>query len=212
MTSVKLSSYLLTTLGITVIATSALAAPASSGYLGDATGTVVTTNNGECVQTGAWSKDKASPDCDAALAARLEADRLAAKLAKLESPAAIKKPVLAQLSDEREVLFEFNSAVLTPEAAGELERVLGMIENYTMVEKISITGFTDSTGPEPYNLKLSEARAVSVKQFLQSRGVNPRIITARGEGEASPVADNTTREGRSRNRRVDILISGNTEE
>ncbi|MGB5260711.1 MAG: OmpA family protein [Gammaproteobacteria bacterium] len=212
MSSLKLPSYLLTTLGITAIATSALAAPASSGYLGDTSDTVVTSNYAECVQTGAWSKEKSTPACDAALAAQLEAERIAAKLAKMESPAALPKPALATLSDARNVVFEFNSAVLTPNATEDLERVVNMMKQYTVIDKISITGYTDSTGPEQYNQKLSEARAVSVKEFLQSRGVSPRLIAARGEGESSPVADNNTREGRSRNRRVDILISGNVEE
>ena len=158
------------------------------------------------------------PECDAALAARLEAERLAAeqvrltaKLAALESPAAA-APTLVRLSDKRNVMFEFNSAVLTPDAQQELDKVLGMIREFDQIDGIEIVGHTDSSGPDSYNQTLSERRAASVKQLLESRGVGSSAVSVRGEGESNPVSDNGTRDGRARNRRVDILISGNSVE
>jgi len=175
----------------------------------DSAGNVVTSGSGECVQTGAWSQDLSTPECDPALAARLKAER-AAELAALERPAP--EPTLVRLSDKRNVMFEFNSAVLTPAATVELDRLLGKVNEFDEIDTIDVVGHTDSTGPESYNQSLSEQRAASVKQFLESRGVRTSEVSARGVGEADPVASNTTREGRAMNRRVDILISGNAVE
>jgi len=109
-------------------------------------------------------------------------------------------------------MFEFNSAVLTPAATRELDKVVDRIREFDQVDDIEIVSHTDSSGLENYNQPLSEKRAASVKQFLNSRGVGSSAVTARGEGESNPVADNSTRDGRAKNRRVDILISGNTVE
>ncbi len=67
-------------------------------------------------------------------------------------------------------------------------------------------GHTDSTGSEVYNEQLSQRRAASVMHHLVFRGVDVSRITAVGYGEAHPVASNHTAEGRSRNRRVDVLL------
>lgn len=197
---------------------------AASGYVLDSAGKVLTSGFGECVQTSAWTPDLGTPECDPALAARLEAERLAAEearlaaeearraaeLAALQPPAAA--PALIRLSDRRNVVFEFNSAVLTPAAAGEMDRVLDKIREFDTIDGIEIVGHTDSTGPERYNQSLSEQRAASVRDFLASHGIRAALVSARGAGEAAPIADNKTREGRARNRRVDILISGSTQE
>jgi len=215
---------IITGLGSALIAVSAASVIASPGYVQDSAGTVITGDFGECVQTSAWSQDISTPECDAALAARLEAERLAAeklaaekarlaaKLAALESPAAAAPPILVRLSDKRNVMFEFNSANLTPAATQDLDRMLGKIREFDQIDGIEIVGHTDSSGPENYNQTLSEQRAASVKQFLESHGVGAALLSARGAGESSPVVENTTRDGRARNRRVDILISGNSAE
>ena len=208
-------SRLIVGLGGIVIAGSAATALAAPGYAVDSDGKVVTSNYGECVQTGSWTPALGTPECDAALAAQLEAERLAAEkarlaaqLAALESPAAAPAPRLARLSDKSNVMFEFNSAVLTPAAMHELDKVLDLIGGYDRIEGIEIVGHTDSSGPDSYNQSLSERRAASVRQLLESRGVRGSLVSSRGEGESSPLADNSTRDGRARNRRVDILISG----
>jgi len=73
-------------------------------------------------------------------------------------------------------------------------------------EDVSITGHTDSTGPEAYNEGLSLRRAEAVVDHLKSIGVTANLIPA-GEGESNPIADNSTKEGRAQNRRVVIDVN-----
>ncbi|HEX2113558.1 MAG TPA: OmpA family protein [Alphaproteobacteria bacterium] len=105
------------------------------------------------------------------------------------------------------VLFQTDSAELVPGAAQQMDQlatVLRQHPDYT----VEIDGFTDSTGSDAYNLALSQRRAESVRRELALRGINPSRLTARGHGEASPVASNETDLGRQMNRRVEVLIAG----
>lgn len=72
---------------------------------------------------------------------------------------------------------------------------------------VDIIGHTDSTGPEAYNQRLSEARASSVARYLESQKVLPQRIQTHGMGESAPVASNATAEGRALNRRVEIHLT-----
>jgi outer membrane protein OmpA-like peptidoglycan-associated protein len=72
---------------------------------------------------------------------------------------------------------------------------------------VDIVGYTDSTGAEAYNQKLSEARASSVARYLESQGVLAARIVSSGMGESNPIASNDTAEGRSLNRRVEIILT-----
>jgi outer membrane protein OmpA-like peptidoglycan-associated protein len=72
---------------------------------------------------------------------------------------------------------------------------------------VDVVGYTDSTGADAYNQKLSEARASSVARYLESQGVLPARIVSSGMGEANPIASNATAEGRSLNRRVEIILT-----
>lgn len=76
------------------------------------------------------------------------------------------------------------------------------------VESVGIYGHTDSDGPDAYNIGLALRRAESIRQYLISRGVPADKIKSFGEGERKPVADNATKEGRAKNRRVEIEIHG----
>jgi OOP family OmpA-OmpF porin len=78
------------------------------------------------------------------------------------------------------------------------------------VEIVIATGHTDSVGTDAYNQKLSERRANSVKEYMVSKGVPAAKITTLGKGETQPVATNKTKEGRAKNRRVDIEFKGVT--
>lgn len=71
---------------------------------------------------------------------------------------------------------------------------------------ISVYGHADSTGPEDYNMQLSQQRALSVSNYLASQGVAAGRLQAVGFGESRPIADNSTDAGRSANRRVEIVI------
>ena len=73
---------------------------------------------------------------------------------------------------------------------------------------MQVEGYTDSTGGDDLNQKLSEARANTTRDFLVKQGVSPDNITAAGYGKSNPVADNTTTAGRAQNRRVNLVVSG----
>ena len=99
--------------------------------------------------------------------------------------------------------FAFDSAELTAEDKAELDRVATRLTELEFVGGTA-TGHTDSVGDEAYNQKLSERRAQAVVDYLHAKGVAAGRITAIGMGEAKPLADNATEEGRAQNRRVTI--------
>jgi len=76
------------------------------------------------------------------------------------------------------------------------------------LEVIVAVGHTDSVGTDAYNQKLSERRAAAVKAYLVSKGVAANRVYTEGKGEKSPVADNKTKEGRAKNRRVEVEVVG----
>ena len=74
--------------------------------------------------------------------------------------------------------------------------------------RVEVAGHTDNTGGRALNERLSVARAESVKNYLVSKGIEANRVYTEGKGEASPVADNKTKEGKSKNRRVEIEVVG----
>jgi OOP family OmpA-OmpF porin len=106
------------------------------------------------------------------------------------------------------VTFEFDSATLTPESRPVLDEAAADLKRYPRL-KVELQGHTDSRGADAYNMKLSAARANAVREYLISQGVPAEQLTSRGYGETQPVADNTTDEGRARNRRVDMHVLEN---
>jgi outer membrane protein OmpA-like peptidoglycan-associated protein len=111
------------------------------------------------------------------------------------------------VSDQATVLFRVNSAVLSPESKAALDE-LAQKALATKGFVIEVAGFTDSTGSTQKNRMLSQRRADAVVQYLQENYDIPlrRMITPFGYGEAKAAADNTTREGREQNRRVEVKI------
>jgi OOP family OmpA-OmpF porin len=106
-----------------------------------------------------------------------------------------------------DVLFDFDKAVLKPEGKSKLDDLVNKIRNINLEVVIAI-GHTDSIGSDAYNQRLSVRRAESVKAYLVSKGVEPNRIYTEGKGEKQPVASNKTREGRAKNRRVEIEVIG----
>jgi OmpA-OmpF porin, OOP family len=102
-----------------------------------------------------------------------------------------------------EVLFDFDKAQLKSGAYPILDEGVTVLENNPGLN-IEIQGYTDSTGAEDYNLKLSQKRADSVMGFLVNRGIDSGRLSAKGYGSANPVASNDTAEGRAKNRRVEF--------
>lgn len=108
---------------------------------------------------------------------------------------------------DADVLFAFDSAKLSPDAASVLDGVVKTLEGKN-VTKVTITGYTDSTGSTSYNQKLSERRAGSVRSYLKKNVDNSGLhYTSAGKGETHPVASNKTPDGRRHNRRVTIGYS-----
>ena len=104
------------------------------------------------------------------------------------------------------VLFNTNSYSLSAAADAMLSRVAYNLEQYPNTD-ITVVGFTDNTGTEAYNQKLSLERAQSVVQYLESLGVAESRLKAVGDGENHPVATNSTAAGRAQNRRVEMYIT-----
>ncbi|MFB9134978.1 OmpA family protein [Vibrio olivae] len=102
-------------------------------------------------------------------------------------------------------LFALNSANLKPESHARLDSLVSFLRTYPQAS-VNIIGYTDSSGSAEYNLQLSERRAQSVAKVLQERGIAASRIRAEGRGESEPIADNSTPEGRERNRRVEIFV------
>lgn len=112
--------------------------------------------------------------------------------------------ILVKLKED--LLFETGLEVLKPQAIDELSSLGDVLAKYPQ-DRIQVMGFTDSTGSEEFNSELSKRRAEAVRKILVSRGVNEQQTVAIGMGEQSPVASNSTREGRSKNRRVELHIA-----
>jgi outer membrane protein OmpA-like peptidoglycan-associated protein len=106
-----------------------------------------------------------------------------------------------------DVLFDIGKADLRPPAREALARLSGIVLNYPSL-KLAIEGHTDSTGSDELNQRLSEQRAETVRSYLQSQGLPADSLGAKGFGKTMPVADNSTAAGRQKNRRVEIVVSG----
>jgi outer membrane protein OmpA-like peptidoglycan-associated protein len=139
--------------------------------------------------------------------AREEADQRAKDaLDKLSSIASIKQDQRGfVLTLTGSVLFATNKSELMPAARQRLTEVAKALKQVEG-RHIVVDGFTDSTGSDERNMKLSQERADAVKTFLVSRGVKEDMITAEGRGKQDPVASNATPDGRANNRRVEIVI------
>ncbi len=105
------------------------------------------------------------------------------------------------------VFFDFDQAILKSESFSELNRIVDLMKEREAM-KIEIAGHTDATGPETYNLGLSERRANSVLKYLTDKGADKARVTVNFYGESKPIADNSTKEGRQKNRRVEFSIKG----
>ncbi len=106
------------------------------------------------------------------------------------------------------VLFDVDKATLRLDAKTNLIELSAILNKYEDTD-ILIEGHTDSTGPEDYNMDLSIRRAQSVSSYLATNKVLPTRFNVIGYGEAQPIADNSTVEGRQLNRRVEIAIVAN---
>ncbi len=106
-----------------------------------------------------------------------------------------------------DVLFDTGKSDLRSEAREALAKLSGIVLNYPSLQ-LTIEGHTDSMGGAEFNQTLSEKRSGSVRDYLVSQGLDAGTLTAHGFGMDRPVADNKTAEGRQKNRRVEVVVSG----
>lgn len=112
--------------------------------------------------------------------------------------------LIVNMSD---VLFDTGKYTLKPGAREKLAKVSGILLAYPGL-KVQVEGYTDSTGSPEFNQRLSEQRAMTVRDYLTAQGINMNSVTAQGFGENDPVASNSTASGRQQNRRVQMVVSG----
>lgn len=108
---------------------------------------------------------------------------------------------------ENAVRFDFNKSTLTAQAKANLDKLVKVLKKYPT--NIVIYGYTDSSGADDYNLKLSQQRAEAVKSYLSKKVFSSARFTTTGMGEADPIESNETDAGRSKNRRVEFAITAN---
>ena len=168
--------------------------------------------NEYCWRDANWTPATAAPGCDGAIAA---APAPAAAPARSATPARAAAPAAAapapavatKVTYAADAFFDFDKAVLKPEGKAKLDDLTGKVKGINL-EVIIAVGHTDSTGADAYNQKLSVARAEAVKAYLVSKGIEKNRVYTEGKGEKAPVADNKTKEGQAKNRRVEIEVVG----
>lgn len=105
------------------------------------------------------------------------------------------------------VQFETNKAILLPQSEQLLDEVADALKEHPEIEEVRVEGHTDSQGTTKLNMKLSDARAEAVRNYLIGKGIDGGRLVAQGFGETKPVSDNDTEEGRYKNRRVEFEIT-----
>lgn len=136
-----------------------------------------------------------------------ERDDLAGQLdGALSSVAQITKTARGVVVNLPDILFDVNKATLKQNTQVALAKLAGIVQLFPKIN-LRIEGYTDSTGSDELNKRLSNERAEAVRAFLEKQGVAASRMTAVGYGPQFPVADNGTAEGRARNRRVEIVLA-----
>jgi outer membrane protein OmpA-like peptidoglycan-associated protein len=151
---------------------------------------------------------EAAADLAAAQQARMDAENRADDaLAKLAAIAKLKEEARGLvLTLSGSVVFASNQALILPAAQARLNQVSEALLSTDSLRNLVVEGHTDSIGSEAYNMQLSQRRADSVRSYLISRGYPADKIEASGIGEIRPIASNSNPEGRSNNRRVEIIV------
>ncbi|MGB2638396.1 MAG: OmpA family protein, partial [Candidatus Acidiferrum sp.] len=143
-------------------------------------------------------------------AAKAEAEKAqlrAQLLSQLNSILQTRDTARGLIVNMSDVLFDTGSSTLKPGAREKLAKISGILLAHPGLN-LQIEGHTDSVGGDEFNQQLSERRADTVRDFLAEQGVPASTIAARGFGKTQPVATNDTPEGRQRNRRVELVLSG----
>jgi OOP family OmpA-OmpF porin len=104
------------------------------------------------------------------------------------------------------IRFEPESSAIDQSSYGIMDQIALALRKHKEIDRIEVGGHTDSTGSHEYNMRLSHARARSVRKYLLEQGIQPGRLSARGYGPDKPIADNATDDGRAKNRRVEFVV------
>jgi OOP family OmpA-OmpF porin len=176
-----------------------------------------------CWRDSYWTPATAAVGCDGAIVAPKAAAPAPAPAPapKAAAPAPAPAPVAAapapaprpappaatKVTYAADAFFDFDKSVLKPEGKAKLDDLVGKVKDINL-EVVIAVGHTDSIGSDAYNQGLSMRRSEAVKAYLVSAGIEKNRVYTEGKGEKQPVADNKTREGRAKNRRVEIEVVG----
>jgi OOP family OmpA-OmpF porin len=177
------------------VATAALATAAMAQNIDNwrnSSGDVWKNSTGDCWRDANWTPATAAPGCGAAVVAPKAAAPVAAA---------------SKVTYAADAFFDFDKSVVKPAGKAKLDDLVAKVKGINL-EVIIAVGHTDSIGSDAYNQKLSVRRAEAVKAYLVSKGIEKNRIYTEGKGEKQPVADNKTKEGRAKNRRVEIEVVG----
>jgi OmpA-OmpF porin, OOP family len=192
--------------------------------------------NEYCWRDANWTPATAAATCDGAIAPKMAekaamapppaqpanppvaakpAETMAPKTADVAAkpatppvaPPALPPVAATKVTYAADAFFDFNKAVLKPEGKAKLDDLTGKVKSVNL-EVIIAVGHTDSVGSDAMNQKLSVKRAEAVKAYLVSKGIEKNRVYTEGKGKKQPVADNKTKEGMAKNRRVEIEVVG----
>ncbi len=114
---------------------------------------------------------------------------------------------LDKLLSKQKVLFDYNKASLTKDSYTLLDRIAKTLQN-CHASRVEIGGHTDNIGRDSYNQRLSQKRALAVKEYLVQKGIASDSLEAVGHGEKQPIASNKTAQSRAKNRRIEFIVKG----
>jgi len=186
--------------------------PAGNGAYLTSGGNAVRNGDGDCVVSGTFSDDNVVNGCagiedgDSAADADASSDADADAEATPAPEPAKKEPIVTTATLGGEALFARGSADIDTASEQALANLVSQLGKFQEISAIEVVGHTDSRGDAASNQALSEARAAAVQAYL-SAAYPEADITSNGMGENSPVATNSTADGRALNRRVEIQVT-----
>ncbi len=202
----------------------------TNGYWVNSSGQVWKNGYGQCWRAGYWTPAMAIAECDPDLMPKVAQasapvppparavlpppppPAAAPPVVQAPKPAAV-IPVTEKITLQADALFDFDKAVIRPDAKANLDTLVSQLKAVNL-EVVIVVGHTDRMGSDAYNMKLSSRRAEAVKAYLINRGIPANRVTTEGRGESQPVKQCTeTKRGPliaclQPNRRVQVEVIG----